>query len=62
VELVQWSKLIDGQRLPFGRERRERRLDAVSEASAAIVLAHFGSGIAHNVSPGTVADANVSSN
>ena len=60
MELVEWSELIDGQRLTFGRDRRERRLDAVGEVRGAIVLAHFGGGIGHDGSPGT--DANVSSN
>ena len=38
MELVEWSELRDGQRLIFGRDRRQCRLDAVGEAKGVIVF------------------------
>ena len=40
----------------IGRSSQHARLDAVSEAGRAIVLAHLGGGIGHNDSPGKIAD------
>ena len=59
MELVEWGELSDGQRLTFGRDRRERRLDPVDEARGAIVLAHLGGGIGHNGSPGMMVNRSV---
>src|SRR5262252_7414835 len=47
MELVEWSELRDGQRLIFGRDRRQCRLDAVGEAKGAIVFAYFDVCIGH---------------
>src|SRR5215469_5675568 len=44
---VEWSELRDGQRLIFGRDRRQCRLDAVGEAKGAIVFAYFDVCIGH---------------
>ena len=56
MKLIEWSELSDGQRLTFGCDRGERRLDPVGEVRGAVVLAHLGGGIGHNVSPGTIVD------
>jgi len=45
------SRRIDRERLTSERDRREGRLDAIGEADAAIVFAHFGGGIGHPCSP-----------
>ena len=38
VELIEWIELSNRQRLTFGRDRCQCRLDAVGEADSTIVL------------------------
>ncbi len=56
MELVERGELCDGQRLIFGRDCRERRLDPVDEIRGAIMVAHLGGDIGHAGSAGRMVD------
>ena len=47
MELIEWSELSNRQRLNFGRDRCECRLDAVGKADGTLVFAYIDVRIGH---------------